>query len=210
MSYSRDKDAYTRGPGAIAAADYGNARRAHERRMIQRRSGVRDRALAEYTLGPRGGIGAIPLPSAGGVRTGIRTGGNVESPGGGLVPQVGSGRGGGSVTFPAGGGGGTSSTPNWLQTLKGMIPSGMLAQDFTPVATEPSRTTVGIVLCPDGTRRPLMPDGTNPCPPAPVPSTAETPWYYRYGMSPRLYGLAALAAVGGYYYYKRSKRGGAG
>ncbi len=57
MSYSRDKDANTRGPGAIAAADHGNPRRMAMRLAKQRRSAAIDADRALLTFGPHGGVG---------------------------------------------------------------------------------------------------------------------------------------------------------
>lgn len=70
VSYERDKDAYTRGSGAIAASDYGNPRRAAERRQRLVRSAQIDAQRAGLTYGVRGGLGAAP---AGAVTRSSRT-----------------------------------------------------------------------------------------------------------------------------------------
>jgi hypothetical protein len=58
MSYGRDRDAYTRGAGAIAAADHGNARRAAARRAKIVRSEALDVHRSGLTYGPFGGLGS--------------------------------------------------------------------------------------------------------------------------------------------------------
>lgn len=74
MAYERDRDAHTRGIGAIAAAD-GSRTRARRRMQVARALRERDRALSQITMGPRGGLGAIRgftnpgSPTVGSVRT---------------------------------------------------------------------------------------------------------------------------------------------
>lgn len=55
MSYMRDRDALTRGVGAIAATD-GSAARRHQRAQMARATGARDRAMSAIS---RGAMGAI-------------------------------------------------------------------------------------------------------------------------------------------------------
>jgi len=62
MSYTRDKDAHTRGVGAIAAADGSRARRARQGK-IARALRARDRAMSGMTMGPRGGLVGMGLIS---------------------------------------------------------------------------------------------------------------------------------------------------
>ncbi len=51
MSYGRDRDAHTRGVGAIAAADFRNPKRARIRAHLGRALRARDRALSNYVMG---------------------------------------------------------------------------------------------------------------------------------------------------------------
>lgn len=71
MSYGRDPDAATRGPGAIAALDRAGGRRARRKATAARASAQRDRAMAAIS---RGALGRIDLRTAG------------EPSGGGWVP----------------------------------------------------------------------------------------------------------------------------
>lgn len=57
MSYTKDRDRFTRGPGAIAARD--NAGRFRKRVALSRASDARDRMLAGYTYGPQGGLSGL-------------------------------------------------------------------------------------------------------------------------------------------------------
>lgn len=62
MSYGRDPDAYTRGAGAVAAADRVNPRATAARAAgFARALAVRDRALSGLTYGERGGLGNVGL-----------------------------------------------------------------------------------------------------------------------------------------------------
>lgn len=71
MSYGKDPDAATRGPGAIAALDRAGGRRARRKATAARASAQRDRAMAAIS---RGALGRIDLSTAG------------ETRGGGWVP----------------------------------------------------------------------------------------------------------------------------
>jgi hypothetical protein len=87
MGYTRDKDAATRGIGAIASRDHANPRAVAMRRArIAHATTARDRALAHMTYGARGGLslGAISRASAGMLKDimapTIKTGGSIEVP----------------------------------------------------------------------------------------------------------------------------------
>lgn len=57
MSYTKDRDRFTRGPGAIAARD--NSTRFRRRVALSRASDARDRMLAGLTYGPQGGLSGL-------------------------------------------------------------------------------------------------------------------------------------------------------
>jgi len=92
MSYTRDKDRYTRGPGAIAAAD--NRRRFSRRVGMSRLSDERDRALAGYTFGPQGGLGRIQEDRTETEPQGSSPPPSTQGPGGSWIPPRLPGRGG--------------------------------------------------------------------------------------------------------------------
>lgn len=73
MSYTRDKDAHTRGVGAIAAAD-GSRTRLRKRIAIGRALRARDRVMAAYTLGPNGGAVGLGAINTAGTRPGWQGG----------------------------------------------------------------------------------------------------------------------------------------
>lgn len=100
MSYGRDRDAYTRGAGAIAAADFGNARRAAARRAKVDRSAALDARRAELTYGPYGGLGRISGAKIGVPGPALRAPSTIDVPpqSGPLGPRP--------VTPPGGAGGG--------------------------------------------------------------------------------------------------------
>jgi hypothetical protein len=106
MGYERDKDRHTRGVGAIAALDHGNAARLRYRQMKRRRSEALDRARREYTYQPGGGLGAVealgrvnlsgvkPLANHTGIAADIKAaGGQVQPP-----PFIGGASGGGGLS----------------------------------------------------------------------------------------------------------------
>lgn len=103
MSYSRDRDAHTRGAGAIAAVDRPGSRQA-KRALGAAMSRARDAQRAALTYGARGGLGAINTGTGTGLRgrqiftgdlvPGVVEGGNPLGPltpperGGGGLPPV--------------------------------------------------------------------------------------------------------------------------
>lgn len=169
MSFLKDPDAYTRGSGAIASADYQNPRRAAERRYRLENSARIDRNRARYTYGERGGIGAIPLDRLG-VRRGpqLQEGGNVESsppstPGPG---QVGSGRL-PTIRTPGGKGGGKVTPPPPLPLWQVRVPV------FTGGGVSSTSTPAGGTVTPPRTRDPR--DKTGAIKPRPPRTVVVTP-----------------------------------
>ena len=100
MSYTRDRDAHTRGVGAIAALDAGNVARRRYRDQRRRQTNRRDAVMAEYTYRPGGGIGNVEalgrvnLTNTKGVINIASSRGNVAGPV--ARPQPGVGTGGGA------------------------------------------------------------------------------------------------------------------
>lgn len=90
MSYGRDRDAHTRGVGAIAAADHLRSRKARAR-LFALQTVRRDAQLAGLTYGPGGGLaGYGPLQALGAINlanTPMRSGWTpVINPGSGETP----------------------------------------------------------------------------------------------------------------------------
>ena len=185
MAYERDKDAATRGVGAIAARDYGNGARRAQRIAMARRTAARDRILSRATIGGGGvgALGAINTLSTGSVRRPqFRQSGNPDGPGytppnpGNQVPgfftgsvQVGAAPGSGIVmpkpTLPIGKVGTTSGTA----TLSGGKPTSgpFVRGSRLPVGGRGSKPPV-VVVVNTGT-------GKTPTPPRPLPLPLPEP-----------------------------------
>lgn len=188
MSYQRDRDAYTRGSGAIAASDYGNARRARERRAKLARFEREDRMLSQFTMGARGGMGAIDQVKLGVTgRPTLSEGGNVESPN---RPEVGSGR--VPMPTPQQPTGGPNGFP-YRGVIGGQVQYGVAVAPVDPPRVWIDPVRPGVVVDPvTGTPVTSSPASTGL-------SSSTKKWLL----------IAALAA-GGAYLYSRNKRGGGG
>lgn len=198
MSYTRDKDAYTHGSGAIAASDYNNPRRARERRMRLQRTAQRDAMLAGLTYGARGGISSLGLIDANKLGAGTLRRPVVGDPTYDVDPQSRTGL----QKPPSGGGGGGTSGGNLFQgAYRGTAPQ---------FAFQPAATGKGTSTGTKGTPRQPTPvvdsapgviidDGNQlvqvtPVTPAPA---KKPPW------------LLIAAVLGGAYLLLRDKGGGA-
>lgn len=170
MAFMKDPDAHTRGVNAVAAFDRSGRGPALQRLKI-RKMQRRDRALAAAARGALRGMGAIDankLGAGGGRRPVISPGGgNVESPSGGLVGQVGSGR----TPTVIGPKGSPGSMPYAYPAPPGpRMAKGMLVID--PMVATPPRAP----RQPPGSRAvptALTPAGTRPVAPLPTPSSDE-------------------------------------
>lgn len=133
MSYTRDKDAYTRSAGAIAAFDRDPRMIAARKRKLAR-SKTRDTAMAQLTYGARGGLGRInlgtgtgPTGRPSGLKPGVVEGGRplvVPPPVVGGPMGTGGHRGGGSGFPTTGGNGGTWTKSGLTAPLAPATPHG--------------------------------------------------------------------------------------
>lgn len=164
MAFVKDSDAHTRGVNAVAAFDRSGRGQALQR-LKAKKMAQQDRALSMVARGALRGMGAIDaakLGVVGGRRPVIVSGGNVESPSGGLVGQVGSGQ---TVVNPLG----PKGVPG---TVRGPARTGLQTIVLDPMSTKPPPRT------PPGSRgvpTRLTPPGTRPVAPLPPPSSAPQP-----------------------------------
>lgn len=167
MSYERDKDADTRGVGAIAALDKGNrARRAH-RYARARELNARDGRLAKMTYRPGGGIaheglGRVSLAFTKQVGVGTGSGVGERTPGASRPPVA---------TTPstgAAGGGGIVKQPSRLYGGAGTVAQRAPVVSFQMVTKQLSQT-VGATPG-SGTRRPANQSAGQLGPVLPLPT----------------------------------------
>jgi hypothetical protein len=165
MAFVRDKDAATRGVNAVAAFDMtsrrGRALEARKQRLMMKR----DRAMSAVAKGGLGSLGAIDSARLG-VRPALTLspGGNVESPSGGLVGQVGSGR----VPqprppTPTGGGGGSTfygTKPASYPTR--LVQGGFFGTRPVPGAPTTSTTDPGLTTSVGTGTNPVIVSGSAP------------------------------------------------